>query len=142
MSAIALQGRRALSLALDIWPIIVVLAAIAIGAFTVVTEVSSYYRGKYAGMHYGTAKSVAINALIVKYGRSTAGTMHFAVPPVVNTHSRSLFRDGQVRVFHVVGQAGARYCITVWNPRENFSGNNRTGIDIGGDASIVKGCSF
>lgn len=146
MNAVAHQGRRVIGGAVDLFvtllPFFIIAAVLAVGSWQVAEAFGRWERGIYAGFHYVDAKKVAINALVVQYGRDNASRLRLADPPVVNTHSRSLLVDGQIRVFHLIGPRGTRYCVSVWNPRYNWSAANKTGINIGGDVKIEKGCTF
>jgi hypothetical protein len=125
MTVVAIHSRRAARLWFRLFPFIAVAVVLALAATGIYTGISRYYRGKYAGFHYDAARRVAINALVVKYGRDTAAGFRFADPPVVNTHSRSIFIDGQIRVFHLYGRQGTRYCISVWGPGYYWTGSQR-----------------
>lgn len=136
-AAIGSSGRRALWLAI---PYLVLLAVLAGGVFAIVNGIERYHKGIYAGFHYVDAKRTAINAMIVTYGYDFVNKSTFAHPPVVNTHQYGLLNSGQVRIFHIYGPRGTRYCVSVWNPGDNWTDNNK--INIGGDYNIVKNCHF
>lgn len=142
MTTVALYGRRAIGEIISWWPIILGVIALASFGYLAYNGIDRYYRGIYAGFHYEDARGVAIRSLVVQYGRDVAADLRFAVPPVVNSHSRNLFIDGQIRIFHLRGPRGTKYCVSVWNPGSYWTGDTHTGIEVGGDTQIAKNCKF
>lgn len=146
MSAVALHGRRVAAVLWDgvlfIWPLVMIVGGVALATFFVIVVSLRWHHGIYAGFHYDGARNVAVRSLIVKYGRDEAAQFRFADPPVVNTHSSSLFVDGQIRVFHLYGPRGSRYCVSVWDPGRYWTGRDQSGVNIGGETTIKKGCTF
>lgn len=143
MSSVALKRRLLIRGIMDFAPLIaIVVALVGIGWGTWHT-ISAWHRGIYAGFHYGDAKGVVVRSLVADYGKDFAAKMHFANPPVVNTHGKAnIFGKKQLRVFHVIGPAGTKYCITVSDPGYYWTGDKQTGIDVGGATLTQKNCKF
>lgn len=105
----------------------VVIAVIAAVAAAITWGISIHMRGDYASMDYSAGVNAAEHVYADTYGLSALAGAHFDTPPVVNSHLDRIKQrptvtntvlgadSGQVRVYHLIGARGVRYCIGVWD---------------------------
>jgi hypothetical protein len=118
------------------------------GAFGIYSAGSAYRDGIYASMHFNDAQNAAISVMAKSYGRDVLAGMRFANPNVVNTHLQvfkqpwtktdnvqDLADNGQVRVFHILGRRGVKYCTGVW---DSGFGHQSPHVKY----FVTKGCKF
>lgn len=109
----------------DLWvPLATILVIVGIAA-GITVPIVLHQKGIYGGYSYGDGVSAVEHVLADKYGLEQLNRMRLANPPVVKTHlnlitqkttkSNSFLGSGQVRVYHLIGRAGVRWCVGIWD---------------------------
>lgn len=113
---------------------VLTVGAIAAIVWAIVWAAMNDARGDYAGIHYGDARTQAIQVMAIRYGGKLATQMRLGVPDVVNTHLKNsaLIGDDQVRIFHLIGPRGIKYCVPIWSDGSLSAEAN----------AIAKNCKF
>ena len=110
---------------------IISLGTLAAGIWSIVWGIENWQHGIYAGFHYGGAKQYVAEVMAENQGWAFVQQLKLDKPDVINTHSRGLLQGGQqIRVFHLIGPRGVRWCVSVWDG----------GYRWNSDYAIDKGC--
>lgn len=111
-----------------------ILGVVAGIACAIVFPVITWQRGIYAGFHYNDAQSYVQDVMARNEGLAYSKEFRLATPNVINTHTTPYLygTSGQVRIFHLIGPRGVKWCVAVWDG--GYSWNR--------DYKITKGCRF
>lgn len=113
------------------------LACISALCWAIIAINGTWHRGIYAGFHYKDAKQYVREVTSWNLGYDFSRKLRMGVPDVKNTHAVGTLFGGsgskrQIRVFHLLGPRGVRWCVSVWDGARNWNQNYE----------IQKGCTW
>lgn len=127
------------------WVVTIVTAVVVVAA-AITIPIVLHENGIYAGFAYGDGVNAVEHIIADKYGLEQLNRMRLAKPPVVKTHlneitqkttkSNSFLGSGQVRVYHLIGYTGVRWCVGIWDWYYH------SGSYYYGRYFIIKGCRW